>query len=66
VQCLLALVEGYLVGCDTVRSGPSSGGGEPGPAGPGLKNVGTGPDRKPGRSGPGTRQATKPAKKTLY
>jgi hypothetical protein len=55
-----------LLGCDTVRSGPGSRGSKPGPAGPGLKNIETGPDWKPGRSGPGTRQAAKPAKRTSY
>jgi hypothetical protein len=55
-----------LLGCDTVRSSPGSRGSEPGPAGPGLKNIETRLDWKPGRSSPGTRQAAKPAKKTLY
>jgi hypothetical protein len=45
-----------------VRSGPGSGGVKPGPAGLGLKNIGTGPDWKPGRSSPDTRRAAKPAK----
>jgi hypothetical protein len=44
----------FLIDCDTVQSGP------------GLKNIETRPDRKPGRSGPGTRRAAKPAKKTSY
>jgi hypothetical protein len=48
--------------CDTVRSSPDSRGVEPGPAGSGLKNIGTGLDWKPGRSGPGTRRAAKHAK----
>jgi hypothetical protein len=39
-----------LVGCDTVRSSPGSEGSKPGPAGPGLKNIETGLDWKPGRS----------------
>jgi hypothetical protein len=34
----------YKVGCDTVQSSPDSRGGKPGPAGPDLKNIGTGPD----------------------
>jgi hypothetical protein len=50
------------IGCDTVRSGPGSRGVEPGPAGPGSKNIETGLDWKPGRSGPSTRRAAKPAK----
>jgi hypothetical protein len=50
------------VGYNTVQSGPGSGGVKPGPAGPGSKNIGTGLDWKPGRSGPGTRRAAKPAK----
>jgi hypothetical protein len=54
------------IGCDTVQSSPGSREGKPGPAGPGLKNIETGLDWKPGRSGLGTRQAAKPAKKTLY
>jgi hypothetical protein len=49
-----------------VQSGPGSGGGKPGPAGSGLKNIGTGLDWKPGRSGLSTRQAAKPAKKTSH
>jgi hypothetical protein len=51
-----------LVDYDTVQSSPGSRGVEPGPAGPSLKNIGTGLDWKPGRSGPGTRRAAKPAK----
>jgi hypothetical protein len=45
-----------------VRSGPGFRGGETGPAGPGSKNIETGPDREPGRSGPGSWRAAKPAK----
>jgi hypothetical protein len=53
-----------VLGCDTVRSGPDSRGVKPGPAGPGLKNIGTGPDWKPGQSSPSTRRAAKPTKYT--
>jgi hypothetical protein len=56
----------FRLGCDTVQSGPGSEGNKPGPAGPGIKNIETGLDWKPGWSSPGTRQAAKPAKKTLY
>jgi hypothetical protein len=55
-----------ILGCDTVRSGPGFRGGEPGPAGPGLKNIGTGPDWKSGWSSPDTRRAAKLIKKTSY
>jgi hypothetical protein len=54
------------LGCNTVRSGPGSGGSKPGPADPGLKNIETGLDRKPDWSSPGTRRAAKPAKKTSH